>query len=166
MQYKLKYCRSSMWFTCISNKTKKKMRAWSHISKKKKSNKMAGDGVMKMGDYGTIRMYSICVHVLYAAHRDVPMCYSRKGEYSSRSWKGADIRGLRRLQHLEAILLLCCGQVRCTELNSTTTMAKRAAETKEGYPCFLNPFTTGRSVAWGTERTTAGHRRRSRGNYK
>lgn len=35
--------------------------------------------------------------------------------------------------------MLCCGQVRCTELNSTTTMAKRAAETKEGYPCFLTP---------------------------
>ncbi|KAG7481745.1 hypothetical protein JOB18_003809 [Solea senegalensis] len=42
-----------------------------------------------------------------------------------RSWKRADIRGLRRLQHLEAILLLCCGQVRCTELNSTTTMISR-----------------------------------------
>lgn len=62
-----------------------------------------------------------------------------KKENASRSWKKADIWRLRRLQHLEAILLLCCGQVRCTELNSTTTMAKRAAETKEGYPCFLTP---------------------------
>lgn len=46
----------------------------------------------------------------------------------------ATIRGLGRLPHLEAILLLCCGQVRCTELNSTATMAKRAAETKGAIP--------------------------------
>lgn len=92
-----------------------------------------------MRDYKKITMCSVCVLLLYAAHRDMPMCWQKKGKYSSRSWKRADIRGLRRLQHLEAILLLCCGQVRCTELNSTTTMAKRAAETKEGYPCFLTP---------------------------
>lgn len=52
--------------------------------------------------------------------------------------------------------MLCCGQVRCTELNSTTTMAKRAAETKGGYPCFLNPFTTGRSGAWRSASATPG----------
>lgn len=92
-----------------------------------------------MGYYKKRTMYSTCMHILYIAHRDMPMCQQKKGKHSSRSWKRADIRGLRRLQHLEAILLLCCGQVRCTELNSTTTMAKRAAETKEGYPCFLTP---------------------------
>lgn len=35
-------------------------------------------------------------------------------------------------------------------------MAKRAAETKGGYPWSLNPFTTGRSVAWRSASTTPG----------
>lgn len=78
----------------------------------------------------TVRM---CVHIT-----GTWPCVGRKRK-SSRGWRRADIRGLWRLQHLEAILLLCCGQVRCTKLNSTTTIAKRAAETKEGYPCFLTP---------------------------
>lgn len=90
---------------------------------------------MKMYYSEYITMTSIRLHTLYIALRD----RDKKGKYSGRGWKRAYIRRLRRLQHLEAILLLCCGQVRCTELNSTTTMAKRAAETKEGYPCFLTP---------------------------
>lgn len=83
----------------------------------------------------------MCAHTVHCTQRRAHVFVEKKkkGKYSGRSWKRADIRGLRRLQHLEAILLLCCGQVRCTELNSTTTMAKRAAETKEGYPCFLTP---------------------------
>lgn len=68
-----------------------------------------------------------------------PCVNGEKGKLAAEAWEEADIRGIRRLQHLEAILLLCCGQVRCTELNSPATMAKRAAETKEGYPCFLTP---------------------------
>lgn len=75
----------------------------------------------------------------HTLHTGTGPCVSGKKKNSTRSWRRADIRGLRRLQHLEAILLLCCGQVRCSELNSTTTIAKRAAETKEGYPCFLTP---------------------------
>lgn len=86
---------------------------------------------MKMPHYKKITMQCMW---------DLAMCLEeKKGKYVSRSWSRADIRGLQRLQHLEAILLLCCGQVRCAELNSTTTMAKRATETKGGYPCFLTP---------------------------
>lgn len=61
-------------------------------------------------------------------------------EKKKKNWnrRRAHIRRLWQL-HLEAILLLWCGQVRCTKLNSTTTMAKRATETKECYSCFLTP---------------------------
>lgn len=74
-------------------------------------------------------MYSICGYSRQTAHR------KRK---KNRHRRRAHIRRLWQL-HLEAILLLWCGQVRCTKLNSTTTMAKRATETKECYSCFLTP---------------------------
>lgn len=90
----------------------------------------------------------VCCFVHVHAHT-CPCGNWGKGKIAAKAWKKADIRGLRRLQHLEAILLLCCGQVRCIELNSNTTMAKRAAETK-GLSLLLNPFATGGKVTWGT----------------
>lgn len=91
-------------------------------------------------------MYSLCLH----SEQYAPMFVERK-KNSSRSLKKANIRGIRRLQHLGAILLLYCGQVRCTELNSNNN-GKKGRRDKRGLSLLLNPFTTGRSVAWGTER--------------
>lgn len=127
------------------------------------NNKKASDARVKKVTVRT-QPCTVCVCTHSTLHTETCPCVSRKKRKIQRqkleeSWHQRTTEATALRGHF--IALLWSSEVHRAQFHHNN--GKEGRRDKRGLSLLLNPFSTGRSVAWGTERTTPGHLRSGEG---